>query len=102
MKYLLDADTLIDYIVARGNARPRITAMIDQGDEVAVCAITVAEVYSGLSDKRRDLWESWIMALSYWHISIDAAMHAGRYRKTASEAGRTISSNRLFACSLSP
>jgi predicted nucleic acid-binding protein len=91
MKHLLDADTLIDYIVDRGNARPRITIMIDQGDEVAVCAITVAEVYSGLSDKRRDIWESWIMALSYWHIGFDVAAQAGTYRKTASEAGRTLS-----------
>ena len=91
MKYLLDADTLIDYILDRGNARPRITTMIEQGDEVAVCAITVAEVYSGLSDKRRDIWVSWIMALSYWHINIDVGMRAGTYRKTASEAGRTIS-----------
>jgi predicted nucleic acid-binding protein len=65
--------------------------MIEQGDEVAVCAITVAEVYSGLSDKRRDIWVSWIMALSYWHINIDVGMRAGTYRKTASEAGRTIS-----------
>jgi predicted nucleic acid-binding protein len=91
MKHLLDADTLIDYIVDRGNARPRITIMIDQGDEVAVCAITVAEVYSGLSDKRRDIWESWIMALSYWHIGFDVAAQAGTYRKAASEAGRTLS-----------
>jgi predicted nucleic acid-binding protein len=90
MKYLLDADTLIDYILDRGNARPRITAMIEQGDVVAVCAITVAEVYSGLSGKRRGIWENWITALSYWHINIDVAMRAGTYRKTASEAGRTI------------
>ena len=91
MKYLLDADTLIDYIQDRGNTRPRITVMIEQDDEVAVCAITVAEVYSSLSDKRRGIWESWIMALSYWHIGFDVAAQAGTYRKTASEAGRTLS-----------
>jgi predicted nucleic acid-binding protein len=91
MKYLLDADTLIDYLKDRGNARPRITAMIEADDEVALCAITVAELYSGLSDKNRTIWESWLMALSYWHISIGAAIRVGAYRKTASEAGRTIS-----------
>jgi predicted nucleic acid-binding protein len=90
MKYLLDSDTLIDYVQDRGNARPRITTMIEQDDEVAVCAVTIAEVYSGLSDKRRDTWESWIMALSYWHIGYDVAVQAGRYRKAASEAGRTL------------
>jgi predicted nucleic acid-binding protein len=91
MKYLVDADTLIDYLKDRGNARPRITAMIEADEEVALCAITVAELYSGLSDKNRTIWESWLMALSYWHISIGAAMRAGTYRKTASEGGRTIS-----------
>jgi predicted nucleic acid-binding protein len=90
MKYLLDADTLIDYILDRGNARPRIATMIEQGDEAAVCVITVAEIYSGLSDKRREIWESWIMALSYWHMGYDVAAQAGKYRKTASEAGRTL------------
>jgi predicted nucleic acid-binding protein len=91
MRYLLDADTLIDFVLDRGNARPRITAMIEQDDEVAACAISVAELYSGLSDERRATWESWIMALSYWHIDIDVAMRAGTYRKTASERGRTLS-----------
>src|SRR3954452_17366261 len=91
MRYLLDADTLIDYIQDRGNARPRITAMIEQDDEIAVCVITVGEVYSGLSSKKRAIWESWIMALSYWHIGYDVAAKAGTYRKMASEAGRTLS-----------
>jgi predicted nucleic acid-binding protein len=91
MRYLLDSDTLIDYLKDRGNARSRITAMIEADDEVALCAITIAELYSGLSDKKRVIWESWLMALSYWHISIGAAIRAGTYRKTASEGGRTIS-----------
>ena len=30
------------------------------------------------------------MALSYWHIGFDVAVQAGTYRKTASEAGRTL------------
>jgi predicted nucleic acid-binding protein len=86
MRYLLDADTLIDFVLDRGNARPRITAMIEQGDEVAVCAVSVAELYSGLSDKRRATWESWIMALSYWHIEIEvpcARVHIGRWHQKA-------------------
>jgi predicted nucleic acid-binding protein len=91
MKYLLDADTLIDYILDRGNARPRITAMIEQDDEVAVCAVTITELYSGLSEKKRVLWDRWLLALPYWQVSFTAAMQAGIYRKTASEAGQTLS-----------
>jgi predicted nucleic acid-binding protein len=80
MKYLLDTDTLIDCILGTGDTPRRIQELIERDDEVAVCPVTVAELYSGLSAKRRAKWESWIMAMSYWHISIGAAMRAGRYR----------------------
>src|SRR5688572_13104690 len=100
MRCLLDADTLIDYIQDRGDARPRITAMIEDGNEVALCAVTVAELYSGLSEKRRTQWESWLLALSYWN------QHRGSY------AGRQVPQNgirvwsdalsiRLTACGVS-
>jgi predicted nucleic acid-binding protein len=91
MKYLLDTDTLIDVLADHGRTRWSVTELIDEGDEVALCAITLAELYSGLSEKNRALWESWLLALPYWHISIGAAMRAGRYRKSASESGRTLS-----------
>ena len=91
MKYLFDTDTLIDYMADRGNARSRIDAMIEAGDDVAVCAVTVAEIYTGLTDKKRALWDSWLLALSYWQINFDVAVQAGIYRKTASESGRTLS-----------
>lgn len=91
MKYLLDTDTLIDVLEDRGDTRQQVAAMIEAEDEVALCAITVAELYSGLGDRKRSKWEGWLIALSYWHIDIEVAMRAGTYRKTASEAGRTIS-----------
>ena len=62
MKYLLGSDTLIDYLKDRGNARPRINALIEADEELALCAITVAELYSGLSDKKRAQWDSWLLA----------------------------------------
>jgi hypothetical protein len=57
MKYLLDADTLIDVLQNNGQTRERVTALIETGDEVALCAISVAELYSGLSEVRRKRWD---------------------------------------------
>jgi predicted nucleic acid-binding protein len=91
MKYLVDTDTLIDYMADRGNARNQIDAMIEAGDDVALCAVTIAEIYTGLTDKKRATWDNWLRALSYWQISFDVAVQAGIYRKTASESGRTLS-----------
>ena len=91
MKYLLDTDTLIDFLQDRGNARKRITAFIEADEEVALCAITVGEVFSGLSEKNRKQWTDWLFALPYWHIDWSSAMQAGIDRKEASEAGTTLS-----------
>ena len=91
MRYLLDTDTLIDCILDRGDIRERVTAMIEAGDEVALCPITLAELYSGLTEKRRTKWQAWLLALPYWQISVTAAMRAGDDRKSMSEVGRTLS-----------
>lgn len=91
MKYLLDTDTLIDVLQDRGGTRDRVNAMIAAGDEIALCAITVAELYSGLDAPRRARWGEWLSSLPYWDISRGAAKLAGNDRKTASDAGRTVS-----------
>jgi predicted nucleic acid-binding protein len=91
MKYLLDTDTLIDFLQDRGSTRNRVTAFIEADDDVALCAITVAEVFSGLSDKNRTQWGDWLLSLPYWQIDLQPAMQAGIDRKEASEAGRTLS-----------
>jgi predicted nucleic acid-binding protein len=91
MKYLLDTDTIIDCIVGTGNSRERLQALINAENEVALCPVTVAELYSGMNDNRRAKWESWLLALPYWQIGFDVAARAGRYRKAAAESGRTLS-----------
>src|SRR3954452_20027936 len=102
MRYLLDTDTLIDCILGTGNTRERIQEFIDRKEEIALCPVTVAEVYSGLSEKRRIKWESWLLSLSYWTISFDVAAQAGMYRKTASESGRTLSTTDSLLAALAP
>ncbi len=91
MKYLLDTDTLIDVLQDREGTRERVNAMIEAGDELALCAITVAELYSGLDASKRARWGEWLSSLPYWDITRDAAQRAGNDRKTASDAGRTLS-----------
>src|SRR4051812_16215949 len=91
MKYVLDTDTLIDFLQDRGATRKRVIAFIEADEEVALCAITVAEVFSGLSAKNRKQWSDWLHSLPYWHIDWESAMQAGIDRKAASDAGKTLS-----------
>ncbi len=91
MKYLLDTDTLIDILEDRDDVRQQVLSLTEAGEEVALCAITVAEIYSGLSAKRRVQWDSWLLSLSYWHIGFNVALQAGTYRRDAAKTGRTLS-----------
>jgi predicted nucleic acid-binding protein len=84
----------------RGNTRKRITAFIEADGDVALCAITVAEVFSGLSGKNRKQWSDWLLSLRYWHIDWESAMQAGIDRNHASEAGRTLSVSDSLLASL--
>jgi predicted nucleic acid-binding protein len=90
MKYLIDTDTLIDVLHDRDNVRQHVADLITSGAEVALCAITVAELYSGLEVKRRAVWADWLNALPYWDITRATAEEAGTDRKAAAQAGRTL------------
>jgi predicted nucleic acid-binding protein len=90
MKYLLDTDTLIDFIQDRGDTRSRIVAMLEGGDEVGLCAVTVAELYSGLSEQNHVKWQAFMSTLPYWDVTRDGARQAGIDRKVASATGRTM------------
>src|SRR3954453_24020265 len=90
MKYLIDTDTVIDFMQDRGKTRVRIAVMTQAGDDIALCAITVAELHSGVSEKNLRLFKDWLGSLPYWQISQEAAEQAGTYRKAAAAAGRTL------------
>lgn len=90
MKYLFDTDTLIDFLEDRDETRPQVNAIISAGDEAALCPITIAALYSGLSEKKRQMGKL-AHCLTYWQICRQAARQAGIYRKTASDAGRPFS-----------
>lgn len=90
MKYLLDTDTLIDILQDKYGVRQKVADLIESRAEVALCAVTVAELYSGLSSKNRVKWEEFLSSLPYWNITREAAMQSGIDRKAASDAGRTL------------
>ena len=74
--------------------------MIDAGDELGVCAINVAEFYSGLPAERRDVWRNFLMALPYWEIAHETAENAGVQRYSLARAGRNVSTTDALVASV--
>jgi predicted nucleic acid-binding protein len=89
-RYLLDTSALIDFSKNWEPARSRILQMIQQGDDLGVCAINVSEFYSGIQPDERESWDEFFEALAYWPISRDAARQAGVWRYEYARRGQTL------------
>jgi predicted nucleic acid-binding protein len=89
-RYLLDTTALVDFSKNWEPARTRILRMIQQGDDLGVCPINVAEFYAGLEPGERELWDEFFEALAYWSISREAARRAGVWRYEYARRGQTL------------
>jgi len=69
-RYLLDTTALIDFSKGREPARSRILKMIQEGDELGVCAVNIAEFYAGIPANQRAVWDEFTGSLQYWQGKI--------------------------------
>jgi predicted nucleic acid-binding protein len=79
-RYLLDTTVLIDHLRGRSEVVEFVTGLANAGNELGVCSIGVAELYSGLSHRHQALAEDLIDSLEYWDATREDARVAGRYR----------------------
>lgn len=89
--FLLDTSTLIDFSKQWEPTTSQILEWTDAGETVAICAISVAEFYTGLSSSDIDIWQDFITSLTYWPISFAAAIRAGQDRYRYARQGRALS-----------
>ncbi len=89
--HLLDTNALIDYFRRRRAIRDLVEKLEAQGHRLAVCAIGVAEVYSGFDAQERidngPVVDRWL----YYETTPAIAKEAGRYRYEFARTGTTLS-----------
>ena len=90
-RYLLDTTALIDFSKRREPAFSLVRRFIEDGDEVGVSPINVAEFYSGLAPSQQDVWDEFFEPLLLWPISLAAAKQAGRFRYDFARRGISLS-----------
>ena len=90
-RYLLDTTALIDFSKGREPTCSRLLELIEAGDDLGVCAVNIAEFYSGIPVDKRTVWNEFISSLSYWNVTREAAAHAGRDRYDFARNGQTLS-----------
>jgi len=90
-RFVLDTTVLIDSSRSREPVRTKLRGMIEGGDEFGVCAVQVAEFFTGVSDEDRSVWEPLFAALRSWQIDQATAARAGGYRCASARRGRQLS-----------
>jgi predicted nucleic acid-binding protein len=89
--YLLDTTALIDFSKGREPALSRIGAWLAGGDDLGVCAINVAEFYTGVAPAAGARWDYFLSLLSCWPITLAAARQAGVWRHDFARRGVALS-----------
>lgn len=90
-KYLLDTSALVDWLNGVPSTVDRLGKLAEQGHILALCAISVTEMYSGLAE---DDWEDAdrvLAPLEYWDMGATVAKQAGHYRYIYARKGQPLS-----------
>jgi tRNA(fMet)-specific endonuclease VapC len=90
-RYLLDTTALIDFSKGHKPALSLVYRLIENGDEVGVSPINVAEFYTGLAPSQWEVWDEFFESLMLWSISLSAAKQAGKFRYDFARAGIALS-----------
>ena len=90
-QYVLDTTALIDFSKGFEPSTSRIRALLDQGNDLGVCAINVAEFHAGFLPDTEPAIDRFLEALSFWPISREAATQAGVWRYTFARKGLILS-----------
>ena len=89
--HLLDSTALVDYFRRRRTAIDLLERLEAQGHRLAVCAVGLAEVYSGFDARERiengPIIDRWF----YYETTPAIAKEAGRYRYEFARIGTTLS-----------
>lgn len=90
-RFIVDTTVLIDLSKLMAGADRQIDDLIDAGAELGMCAVNVAEFFTGIPPEQVPRWHSLMSKFHYWDISEEAAARAGAYRYALRRRGLVLS-----------
>lgn len=87
---LLDTTGLIDFARGLEPSTACLKHLLTSGDEIGVCPVTVAELFSGLQPHRHRQLVTLLSGLLFWPISYSASVQAGTWRYAFARQGIQI------------
>jgi predicted nucleic acid-binding protein len=89
--YLPDTNILIDALNGKRGRRELLRELLLQGQQLAGCSVTVAEVYSGMRPHEALKTDQFLNSLLWFDTSYEVARRAGRIRFDWARRGATLS-----------
>ena len=89
--FLLDTSVIIDTINDKRGRRLYLRGLLEAGNLLACCAISVAEIYAGMRPKEEEDTERFLTALEYYPIPFTTARLAGALKRDYRKKGATLS-----------
>ena len=90
-RYLLDTDTVIDFLKGYASTIEFINGLFWQGDTLCTCDVVIAEAFAGLHPHQREQGEPLLDSLRFLPISLGAARQAGLWRSEFARRGWQLS-----------
>jgi tRNA(fMet)-specific endonuclease VapC len=90
MTYLPDTNILIDILNGKGATAKLLSRLVADGHELVSCAVTVAEVHSGIHPKDSAAVERFLSSLRWFEITSAVAVRAGQIRFAQARQGITL------------
>jgi predicted nucleic acid-binding protein len=90
MTILLDSSVIIDILRSRQGRREFVAWRAREGDELACCAISVAEVYAGMRPGEAAATEEFLRSLRCVEVNYETARRAAELKYQWARRGRTI------------
>ena len=88
---ILDTTALIDLSKGFEPSASWIQKQSDEGEELGICPITIAEFYAGLKQPQWSDWDAFFRTLTFCPISYAASVQAGQWRATFRARGVQLS-----------
>jgi tRNA(fMet)-specific endonuclease VapC len=98
-RYLLDSDCLIDYANGVAPTVSLIRSLFVIGDELCLCDVVVAEVWTGLTRREEPQVAALIRPMTFLPASVAVAQQAGRWRFDYARQGVALATTDVLVAS---
>jgi predicted nucleic acid-binding protein len=90
-RYLLDTDTVIDFLKGYSSIIEFINGLYQQGETLCTCDVVVAEAFAGFHPHQREHGQTLLESMRFLPTSPRAARQAGSWRHDFARRGRQLS-----------